>query len=160
MERPVPLILERLSPGRIEPPLPGGQAQCKQLQIALCGFCLLKAFYLALEDENGCAPVSSPAAEKLPPPFPEPSQKSSQITLGSLVSICTPFTQPVTEHFYLKHMTPLWVSKLYSLLRCTLAQLLPGQGGESPHHSASWWAPSQTLVTRLCCSLRFMATLP
>lgn len=58
--------------GRIALPLPGGQAKKSArnlLQIAVCGFCLLKTFHAALEDDNeNCGlSVFSPWAETLVP---------------------------------------------------------------------------------------------
>lgn len=69
----------------------------KQLQIALCGFCSLKAFWAALEDENenGGLLISSPGIER-------------SHSLLCLPGFClhSVFTQPVTKHFYLKHRPP------------------------------------------------------
>ena len=91
-------------------------------------------------------------------------------------------TQPVTEHFYLKHVTPFQVSNFYRLL-CAPVPLLPGEGGgfsrgychllgpcsESGHLTVLWFmvygnpplrAHSWAQCLQLACPLQCLGTLP
>jgi len=59
------------------------------------------------------------------------------------------YTQPVTEHFYLRHTTPFGVSKLCSLLWHAFMPLLLGEGGRSCPGSAACTAPALRAVAQL-----------
>ena len=112
MNLPVGLILRCFCPGQICITFAGGGARLSnQLQIALCGFCSLKSFCISLENENekGSLPISSPGAKSQGP-------HSSVFPQGKAVNhSCLPglhshsmLTQPVTEHFCLRHATLFW----------------------------------------------------
>lgn len=113
------------------------------LRIALCGFCTLKAFDAALEDENenGNLPFSIPGAERTGISlFSVPSGKSSH---SSFSGFCPHFvfTKLVTEHFCLRLENPFWAYRLCRLLWWELVPLLLAEGGESHCGSVHCWAP-------------------
>lgn len=68
------------------------------------------------------------------------------------------FTQPVTSHFYIRHMTLFCASKLYRSLQSTPALLLPGKG-DWPPWSCCWLGPCSDTITQLCPGGWFMTTL-
>uniref|UniRef100_A0A452QYI8 FGFR1 oncogene partner 2 n=1 Tax=Ursus americanus TaxID=9643 RepID=A0A452QYI8_URSAM len=119
----------------------GAGLRYHQLWFALCGFCSLKAFRAALEDENenGGLPISSPGAESL-------GARSLVRPQGKAVNrSCLPglqphsvLTRPVTERFYLWHTAQFGVSKPSRFrLPCRSSR---GRKGSLPG-SAACWAP-------------------
>ena len=105
------------------------------LWIALSGFCSLKAFETTLEDEseNGSLLIlliSSPGGESSGPPFSVRPQRKA-INHSRLPGLCwhSMLTQPVTQHFFLRHMTPFWASKPCRPLWCALGRLSWGMMG-------------------------------
>ena len=102
------------------------------LQIVLCGFCSLKAFCPALEDENenGSLPVSSPGAGSLGPYSSVlPQRKAVNHSCLPGLYLHSVLTQPVTDRLYLRHTTQFQVSKPFRLLRCAPMLLLLGEDG-------------------------------
>ena len=85
-----------------------GAGLSHMLQIALCGFCSLKAFHTTLEDENGnvSLPVSSPGAGYWHPLCPH----GEAVKHFCLPGFClhSVYTQPVTEHFISQPCHSLW----------------------------------------------------
>ena len=79
-------------------------------------------------EENGGALLSSPREGGAPTLQWALTEKQS-ITFASLVSIQTVFTQPVMQHFDLRHATEFQVPKFYGLLQCAPILLLSGKGG-------------------------------
>ena len=97
-EGPVALILWRTWPiAHAQPPLPGGWAQRKHLQIALCGAVLLPEGYQHWaripRPENSCLQLFKILLEE------------QSIALVYPVSFRTLSIWPVTERFYLRHKT-------------------------------------------------------
>lgn len=80
----------------------------------------LKAFHKALEDENknGSLPISSHGAKSSCPPHSSVHPQGKAVNNSCLpgLHLHSVLTQTVTKCFYLRHMTPLWLSKPCRLL--------------------------------------------
>ena len=104
------------------------------LWFALCGFCSVKAFCSALEDENenGSLSISGPRAESLGPHSsvcPPGRAGNHSISLVSVRTLCSPV---LWQSVSISGMRPqLWVSKPCRLLWCSPVLLLPGEEGRS-----------------------------
>ena len=128
------------------------------LDCTLWQFCSLRAFSTNRRDENGSSPISSPGAESSQHPHSLVSSHKKAITLVSLVSVLTLFTQPVTEYFYLRQVTQFPVSKLYGLLWHTPVPFFSGEGNGSCPTSPFCWTPAWRAVAQLCSGSGFMVT--
>ena len=140
-------------------PLPESWTHCK-LQIALWGFCSLKAFRTALGDENkndSSLSSISGAESSCPPPFSEPSWKSNHFCL-SVFCLHSVFTLPVTKHFYPRYEAPFWVSKHYRLQQHAPHFSSQGREEGSRHASASCWVDTRKWLSNHASGSWFMAT--
>ena len=125
-----------------------GAGLSHMLQIALCGFCSLKAFRTTLEDENGnvSLPVSSPGAGCWHPLlFSVPSRRSCQTLLSPwfLSALCV---HPACDRAFLSQPChPLWsfqtllppVACIHTTPPWDGREILPWLCGFLGHHSES-----------------------
>lgn len=150
-------MLKCLCRGEVACPWQGAKLS-KQLQIALCGFCSLKAFCAALEDENenSSLPISGPGTEPGDPLLCVPSQKSSR-SLLSPRSPATLHAHPACDRAFLTLVHgPVWSlptqqipAALYRFRRRKVS--LPG--------FAICGVPAQKVVAQMSPRSQFKVTL-
>lgn len=104
--------------------------------------------------------ISSPTLEPkicTPPSLQWVLTGTPSINLVSGFCLLSVFTQFITEHCYLSHVTLIWVSTLYRLLWWAHVLFLPGQRVGSSFGSTSYWTSAWRAVTQSCHGLQFMA---